>query len=145
MKQRLLDDIKTAMKSSNKVALDCLRMTVSEIKKEEIDSRKELGNEDVIRILKKGIKSREDSVAMFDKGGRADLSSKEKEEIKILKSYLPAQWTAEQVEKIVLDTIAGLGATTKAQTGQVMKAVMAQHGSQVDGKMVQQIVASKLR
>ena len=144
MKQRLLDDMKAAMKSSNKVALDCLRMTISEIKKEEIDARKELGNDDVIRILKKGIKSREDSVVMFDKGGRDDLSSKEKEEIRILKSYLPAQLTAQQVEKIVLDTIAGLGATTKAQTGQVIKAVMAQYGSQVDGKVVQQIVSSKL-
>ena len=144
MRQRLLDDMKTAMKASNKVALDCLRMIVSDIKKEEIDTRKELGNDDVIRILKKGIKSREDSVAMFDKGGRADLSSKEREEIKILQAYLPAQLTAQQVEKIVLDAIAQLGAKTKAQTGQVMKAVMAQHGGQVDGKMVQQIVASKL-
>ena len=144
MKQRLFDDMKTAMKSSNRVALDCLRMMISEIKKEEIDARKELGTDDVIRILKKGIKTREDSVAMFDKAGRTDLSSKEKEEIRILKTYLPAQLTAAQVEKIVTDIIAQVGATSKTQTGQVMKAVMSQHGGQVDGKTVQQIVASKL-
>ena len=136
--------MRTAMKSSNRVALDCLRMIVSEIKNEEIDSRKEVGNEDVIRIIKKGIKSREDSIVMFDKGRRADLASKEREEVQILKSYLPAQLSTQQVEKIVAETIAGLGAKTKTQAGQVMKAIMAQYGIQVDGKVVQQIVASKL-
>ncbi len=144
MKQRLLDDMKAAMKSSNRVALDCLRMMIAEIKKEEIDSRKELSNDDVIRILKKGIKSREDSVVMFDKGGRADLSNKEKQEIQILKTYLPAQLDPQQLEQIVVQAIAQLGAKTKAQTGQVMKAIMAEHGSKVDGKLVQQLVASKL-
>lgn len=136
--------MKAAMKSSNRVALDCLRMMIAEIKKEEIDSRKELSNDDVIRILKKGIKSREDSVVMFDKGGRADLSNKEKQEIQILKTYLPAQLDPQQLEQIVVQAIAQLGAKTKAQTGQVMKAIMAEHGSKVDGKLVQQLVASKL-
>ncbi len=144
MKQRLYDDMKTAMKASDKVALGCLRMVISDIKKEEIDARKELGSEEVIRILKKGIKSREDSIVMFEKGQRADLAAKEKEEVQILKKYLPAQLPQAQVEQIVAQKIAELGVTGKAQTGQVMKAVMAQCGSQVDGKLVQQIVASKL-
>ena len=145
MKQRLLDDIKTAMKSSQKVALDCLRMVMSDIKKEEIDTRKELGDDGVIRILKKGIKSRQDSIAMFEKGGRNDLASKEKEEVKILQGYLPQQLSQAQIEEIVVKKIAETGAQTKAQTGLVMKAVMAQYGSQLDGKAVQQILASKLR
>ena len=144
MKQRLHDDMKTAMKASNRVALDCLRMMISEIKKEEIDSRKELGEDGVIRTSKKGIKSREDSITMYEKGGRNDLAQKEKQEVAILKTYLPEQLSQAQVEQIVAQKIAELGATTKAQTGQVMKAVMAQAGANVDGKMVQQIVASKL-
>ena len=144
MRQRLQDDMKAAMKASNKVALDCLRMVISDIKKEEIDARKELGSDDVTRILKKAIKSREDSIVMFEKGKRADLASKEKEEVKILSAYLPGQLSQADVEKIVVQKIAEVQATTKAQTGQVMKAVMAQYGSQVDGKLVQQIVASKL-
>ncbi len=144
MRQRLQDDMKAAMKAGNRTALDCLRMVISDVKKEEIDSKKDAANDDVIRILKKAIKTREDSVAMFDKGGRADLAAKEREEIKVLTAYLPQQMPREQVEKIVAAKIAELGAAGKAQTGQVMKAVMAQYGAQVDGKTVQQIVASKL-
>jgi uncharacterized protein len=144
MKQRLQNDMRAAMKASNKVALDCLRMMIAEIKKVEIDTKKEMDDAGVIKVLKKGIKSRQDSVAMFERGGRQELAEKEKKEIEILSGYLPRQLSESELEKVVAQKIAETGATTKAQIGQVMKAVMAQFGGEADGKTVQRIAASKL-
>lgn len=137
--------MQAAMKSGEKRKLETLRMILAEIKKEEIDTQKTATDENVLGIIKKGIKTRQESVSQFEKGGRMDLSEKEKIEIEVLKAYLPSQLTGEALKKIVDEVIATLKATSKKEMGLVMKTVMGQYGSQVDGKEVQSLVSEKLK
>jgi uncharacterized protein YqeY len=118
---------------------------MSEIKKERVDSRKEPTDEDVMRIIRNGIKKRQDSIELFKQGNRNDLVEKTQAEIKILEVYLPKQMPKEELEKIITDIIAKTGAASPKDTGRIMKEVMSTYGSQVDGKIVQQIVSSKLK
>jgi len=144
MKKRLQEDMKAAMKGGNKLALDVIRMLLADVQKEEIASGKETTNDDVVRIMKRGVKSREDAVKLYQQGNRAELAKKEEEEIKIIKAYLPAQLAEADVEKIVMDIIAGLGIASKKEIGRLMKEVMGRYGSQVEGKTVQAIAQKKL-
>jgi len=144
MKKKLQGDMILAMKSGNKVTLDAIRMIVSEIKKEEIDTGKELADADVIRILKKGIKSREDAMKLYRQGNRPELAAKEEQEIAVLSGYVPAQMAEAELEKVVADAIAALGISSKKETGRLMKEIMGKYGAQVDGKKVQEIAQKKL-
>jgi len=144
VKKKLQEDMKAAMKSGSKLALEVIRMMLAEIQKEEIAGGKELTNDDVIRIMKKGVKSREDAVKLYQQGNRAELAKKEEEEIKIIQAYLPRQIPEAEVEKIVTALIAELGIASKKEIGRLMKEVMGRYGSQVEGKTVQQIAQKKL-
>lgn len=144
MKKKLQEDVKSAMKSGNRVTLDVLRMLLAEIQREEIASGKELAKDDVIRIMKRGVKSREDAVKLYQQGNRPELAKKEEDEIKIIQAYLPAQLSEAEVEKIVADLIAELGIASKKDVGRLMKEVMGRYGSRVEGKTVQMIAQKKL-
>lgn len=137
-------DMVSAMKANDVLKRETLRLLMSEIKKERIDSRKELTDEDVMKIIKSGIKKRQDSIELFKQGKREDLVEKTQSEIKILEIYLPKQMPQEELEKIITELIVKLGAISPKDTGRIMKEVMSNYGSQVDGKIVQQIVSSKL-
>jgi uncharacterized protein YqeY len=138
-------DMVAAMKSNDVLRRETLRLLMSEIKKERVDSRKEPTDEDVMRIIRNGIKKRQDSIELFKQGNRNDLVEKTQAEIKILEVYLPKQMPKEELEKIITDIIAKTGAASPKDTGRIMKEVMSTYGSQVDGKIVQQIVSSKLK
>lgn len=138
-------DMVSAMKANDVLKRETLRLLMSEIKKERIDTRKELTDEDVMKIIKSGIKKRQDSIELFKQGKREDLVEKTQLEIKILEVYLPKQMPQEELEKIIVEIIAKLGAGSPKDTGRIMKEVMSNYGSQVDGKIVQQIVSSKLK
>lgn len=140
LEKQIYVDMVSAMKQGDVLRRDTLRLTFSEIKKERIDTRKELTDDDVIKIVKTGLKKRQESISLFKQGNRQDLVDKTQKEIEILQVYLPKQLSKEDLEKIVTDTIA---ATGKNQ-GMVMKEIMSKYGSQADGKLVQQIVSSKL-
>jgi hypothetical protein len=144
MKKKLQEDMKAAMKSGNRIMLDVVRMILAEAQKEEIASGKEATKDDVIRIMKKGIKSREDAVKLYQQGNREELARKEAEEIKILQSYLPKQLDEAEVEKIVTDIIGELGIVSKKDIGRLMKEVMGRYGSRLDGKTVQAAAQKKL-
>ena len=100
---------------------------------------------DVIAVVRKEVKKREDSIASFGQANRADLADKEKAELEFLRHYLPAQMANEKVEALVNEVIAETGATSKAQMGLVMKAAQAKAAGQVDGKTLSQIVQQLLK
>ncbi len=145
LEKTIYSDMVGAMKSADVIKRETLRLLLSEIKKEHIDSkRKELTDTDVIKIIKSGLKKRQESLELFRQGNRQDLADRAQKEIEILEVYLPKQLSPEEVEKIVIQVVSELGASSPKDTGRVMKEIMSRYGSQVDGKTVQQIVSSTL-
>ena len=125
--------------------LSTLRMLKSAVEYAKIEKKQEaLPDADVVAVIKKQVKQRQDSIESFDKGGRADLADKEKAELAILKSYLPAELAETELTAIVTAVIAELGAQTKADMGKVMKAVQAKVAGRADNRLVSQIVGRLL-
>ena len=104
----------------------------------------ELADAEAIQVIRKQAKQRQDSIDSFEKGGRAELAAKEKQELEILNSYLPQQLSAEELSQLVRETIASLGATSKAQMGMVMKELQAKVAGRADGKTLSQEVQRQL-
>jgi uncharacterized protein len=138
-------DLKDAMRAKDVSRLSTLRMLKSAIEYHKIEKKQEkLADAEIVVVIKKQIKQRQDSIDGFEKGGRTDLVDKEKAEMAVLKTYLPEQLSQAQVEEIVKAVIAEVGATTKADMGKVMKAVQTRTAGQADNRLVGQIVSSKL-
>ena len=138
-------DLKSAMLAKDTLRLSTLRMLKSAVEYAKIEKKQEaLPDADVVAVIKKQVKQRQDSIESFDKGGRADLADKEKAELAILKSYLPAELAEAELTAIVAAVIAELGARTKADMGKVMKAVQAKVAGRADNRLVSQIVGRLL-
>jgi uncharacterized protein YqeY len=145
LREKILEDIKTAMKNKEADRLSAVRFLQAAIKNREIELRPNaITEQDVIGVIKKQAKQRKDSIAEFEKAGRNDLVDKEKFELSVLEGYLPQQMSPDQVAKIVEDVIKAQGATTMKQMGAVIKEVMARTGGQADGKVISDLVKSKL-
>lgn len=144
LRDKLQDDLVAAMKSRDALRTSVIRMVIADLKNQRIAKGSDLTDEDTIGAIKSGVKKRKDSIELFNKGGRADLAQKEQDEIAVLMGYLPAQLDAAQIAKVVDDVIAELGATSKKDMGKVMKAAMAKLGDQAEGRVVSQVVGSKL-
>lgn len=146
LKDKILEDIKSAMKSKEADRLSAIRFLQSAVKNREIELRPNaITEQDILGVVKKLVKQRKDSIAEFEKAGRMDLVNKEKFELSVLEGYMPAQMTEAQVTQIVTDVIAALGASSAKQMGAVIKEVMARTGGQADGKMISDLVKSKLQ
>ena len=104
----------------------------------------EFSDAETAQVIRKQVKQRQDSIESFEKGGRAELAAKEKEELSILQSYLPQQMSADELAKVVRETIAELGASSKAQMGAVMKALQAKVAGRADGKTLSAEVQRQL-
>ena len=140
-------DIKAAMIAKEAEKLSVLRMLKSAVKYAAIEK----GGADsvptdleVIAVVRKEVKKREDSITSFTQAGRTDMADKEAKEKDFLKTMLPAQMTPEKMEEIVKEAIVEVGATSKAQMGSVMKAAQAKAAGQADGKTLSQIVQKLL-
>ncbi len=144
-KQLILDQIKTAMKSKDSVTLETLRFLQSAIKYREIEVRPvEISEEEVMGVIKKLIKQRKESIEQYKNASRTDLADKEAVELKILETFLPAQMGAEQVEQLVVQVIAELGAKGPKDMGQVIKAVIAKSQGSADNRLVSEFAKTKL-
>ncbi len=144
--ERITADIKDAMRSKDGTRLDTLRMVKSDLNYAMIEKKIETPSDaDVLAVIQKAVKKRRDAIEGFEKGGRADLAAKEKAELAILTAYLPQQMTRAELEQIVKAVIAEIGASSKADMGKVMKAVMPQVSGKADGKMVSEVVAGSLQ
>lgn len=140
LKERLQTDMKSAMKAGDKERLSVIRMTLSEIKNQEIKAGGALGEEQLISLLSRNAKQRKESIAQFRQGGREDLVDKEAGELRILQEYLPSQISREELREMIEKAIAATGAASLKEIGLVMKQVMAAAGGRADGKEVQQMV-----
>lgn len=141
---RITADMKDAMRARDNLRTQVLRMIMADCRNAEVEKKRELTEEEMVAVLKRGIKSREDSESQYRNAGRADLADKEGAEVAILKTYLPQQITGPELEEIVAAAIQETGAASPKDIGKVMKAVLARCGAQVDGKEVNQIAGRKL-
>lgn len=145
--QRVDEDLKQAMREKNATKLGVLRMLKSALKYSAIEksgAEGELNDSEAAQVIRKQVRQRQDSIESFEKGGRAELAAKEKNELLILQSYLPQPMTAEEIAKVVRETIAEVGATSKAQMGAVMKALQSTAAGRADGKTLSQEVQKQL-
>src|SRR5262249_2541391 len=146
--QQLVDsDLKEAMRAKDATKLGVLRMLKSALKYAAIAksaAEAELNDAEAVQVIRKQAKQRQDSIESFEKGGRAELADKEREELAILNTYLPQGMSADELAKIVRETIAEVGATSKAQMGAVMKALQAKAGGRADGKTLSAEVQKQL-
>lgn len=143
--ERVQADMVAAMKAKQEDRLSALRMAKAALKKQEIDSMKPLDEAAGMQVMNTLLKQRRESADMFRKGGREELAAKEEAEILILEGYLPSAPSQAEVEEAISAAIAETGATSAKQMGAVMKAAQARlAGKRVDGKMLSELVKTKL-
>ncbi len=142
---RLNNDMKQAMKNKEKDKLSVIRMLKASIQNEALKLRKDtLTDEEDLTVLSRELKQRKDSLQEFSNAGRDDLVEKVQSEIKYVEVYMPQQLTEEEVTDIVKDTIASVGATSKADMGKVMGALMPKVKGKADGALVNKLVQQHL-
>lgn len=144
LKERITEDMKTAMRSGDKERLGHIRMLQAAIKQREVDERISLDNTQVMAVLEKMIKQRREAIAQFEAGGRADLAAKEATEIALLQTYLPEPLSAAELEALVAAAIAETGATTIKDMGKVMGLVKGRAAGRADMGAVGTLIKSKL-
>lgn len=136
LKEQISNDIKTAMKEKDVSTRDALRLLSSAMKQIEVDERKELSDEDVIKIIQKQVKQRNDAMTQYRDAGREDLYEKEASEAAIFETYLPKQLSDEELETAIRAIITQTGAETMKDIGKVMGAASKALGAQADGKRI---------
>lgn len=144
--KKIHDDLKTALKEKAVEKISTLRMLISDIKNEEIDKKKKgkLEDAEIQAVVFRAVRRHKDSIESYRKGGREDLANKEEGEFQILQGYLPVQMSKEEIEKIISEAMAKTGAQSSSDFGKVMGLVMKQVKGKADGKLVSEIVKSKL-
>ena len=144
MYDKLMADMKSAMKAKDMMAVNAIRGIIAKAKDLTVNAGKEMTDDAVLGVIAKGVKQRDESIAQFTTAGRADLAEGEKAEREVLAKYLPAQLSEEEVAAVVKAVVADLGATSKKDMGRVMKDVMARVKGQADGKLVSKLVGAAL-
>jgi uncharacterized protein len=147
VQERVDSDLKDAMRVKDTRKLGVLRMLKSALEYATIaksGAEAQLSEAEAAQVVRKQAKQREDSIESFEKGGRSELAAKEKEELSILNTYLPQAMNSDELAKVVRETIAETGATSKAQMGIVMKALQAKVAGRADGKTLSQEVSRQL-
>lgn len=144
LKEQLLQDFKEAMKEKNELKKNTIMMIRAAVLQVEKDTQKELNENEIIEIISKEMKKRKETLADIEKSGRTDLIEKVNEEIAVIKVYLPAELSREELEQIISETIVEVEATTMKDMGKVMQAVKAKVAGRADNKLVNEIVKLKL-
>jgi uncharacterized protein YqeY len=132
LRDRITEDMKTAMRSGDKERLGHIRMLQAAIKQREVDERIVLDDAQVIAAVEKMVKQRREAIAQFEAGGRADLVAKENAEIATLAAYLPAQLSDAEIDALIVDAIAQTGAASVKDMGKVMGIVKGKAAGRVD-------------
>ena len=144
MKNKIIEDIKSAMKSQDKVALAVVRMLKSDIQMAELNKKSELTDDEIVSIVSKQIKMRKDSIKEFEKGNRNDLIEQSEQEIKILEKYLPEQLTEEEVTDIINNVFSKVNPISSSDMGKIMGALTPLVKGKADMGIVSKIVKEKL-
>ena len=142
--EKIRADLTAAMKAQEKERLSTIRMLQSAVKNEQINAGHELSDEEAMSVIRKAVKQRQDSIEQYTNAGRTELADKERSEMELLKTYLPAELSAEELEAGIREIIASTGAQSKKDLGKVMKEATARFKGRVDGKKVQEVVSRLL-
>jgi uncharacterized protein YqeY len=144
LNEKIENDLKNALKAKEALKVSTLRFLKSAMHNLQIEKREELKEEDIVGVIKKQIKQRQDSIEEFKKGNRADLVEKETEELKILQQYLPQELSEAQLRDVAKSVISELNATSAKDMGRVIKEVMARASGRADGRLASAIVKEEL-
>jgi hypothetical protein len=144
LKQRIMDDMKSCMREGDKERLVTIRLALSAIKQQEVDSRSTLEDADILTILDKMAKQRRESIEQFEKAGRDDLASKEKDELKVIQTYLPSQLSDEEIASIIDEAIQTTGAQTMRDMGKIMGIIKPKMQGRADMSAVSALIKSRL-
>jgi hypothetical protein len=144
LKERITEDMKTAMRGAQKERLGTVRMILAGIKQREVDERVTLDDSQVLAVIDKMVKQRKESIAAFEAGGRADLAAKEAAEIALLQTYLPAQLSQEKIEALIAAAIASTGAASMKDMGKVMGVLKSELAGRADMGAVSAQIKQKL-
>ncbi|HQZ28553.1 MAG: GatB/YqeY domain-containing protein [Verrucomicrobiales bacterium] len=147
LSQQITEDMKTAMRAKDTLALSTIRMLKSAIKNAAIEkggAGGELDDTEIITVIRKEVKKRQDAIELYKTGGREELAEQEATEMAVLNGYLPEPLSEEDLAKIIDAAIAEVGATSRKEMGQVMKLVQERTGGRADGKTLSQAIIAKL-
>jgi uncharacterized protein YqeY len=144
LKERITEDMKTAMRAGEKERLGTIRLILAAIKQREVDERITLDDTQVLAALEKMIKQRKESITQFESGGRADLVAKEKSELAVLQAYLPAQMSDAEIDAVIAAAVTESGATSIKDMGKVMALVKAKAQGKADMGAVSARIKQKL-
>ena len=144
LKEKLQEDLKSSMKNKDTIKKSVVTLIRSAIKQHEVDNRVELADDAIIDIISKQLKQRKDSLAEFEKANRDDLVEETKSEIQVLEGYLPQQLSEEELEKIVIETIAEVGATSMKDMGKIMATIKPKTAGRADGRKINELVKKNL-
>lgn len=144
MRERILEDLKSAMKAQDKELLSVIRMVKGAIQMEELDKKHELSDDEVITVISKQIKTRKESIEEFKKGNRQDLIEQTESEIDILNKYMPEQLSEEEVNKIIDDIFVELKPTSIRDMGKIMGAASSKLNGRADKSYISTYIKNKL-
>ena len=144
LKQRIQDDMKSAMKAGEKQRLGTIRLVLAALKQQEVDSRAELTDDDVIAILTKMVKQRKDSVTQYEEAGRDELAAQENYEIGVIQEYLPEALSDDEIAAIIDEVITATGASSPQDMGKVMGQLKAKLAGRADMGAASALVKQKL-
>jgi len=141
---RIEEALKNAIREKNETAKDALRMLLTSVKVKEKEIRRQPSETEIHQVISSLVKQRQDSVELYGKGGRADLAQKEEDEILVLQVFLPQQLSLEELERTVGEAVSEAGATSLKDMGRVMKILMPKVAGRAEGKIVNDLVRSRL-
>ncbi len=144
IRERLNEDQKTAMREKAELKLSTIRMMRSEIQYKDKEHGKETVEEDILKVLQSMVKKREEAAELYTKGGREELAAKEREEIRIIQDYLPAQMDEEELRQAVQAAIAETGASSMKEMGKVMGLLTKQLAGRAAASRISQLVKEQL-
>lgn len=144
LKQRIQDDMKSAMKGGDKARLGVIRLLLAAIKQREVDERIELGDEQILAVLDKMVKQRRDSISQYEQAGRAELAEQEAFEISVLQDYLPAALSEAEIDALIGEAIQATGAESLRDMGKVMGQLKPKMQGRADMGAVSALIKQRL-
>ena len=144
LRARIEEALKNAIRGKNETAKDALRMLLTSVKVKEKEIRRQPSETEIHQVISSLVKQRHDSVELYGKGGRADLAKKEEDEIQVLQAFLPQQLSLEELERTVVEAVLEAGAASLKDMGRVMKILMPKVAGRAEGKIVNDLVRSRL-
>lgn len=139
---KLQNDLITALKAGETVKLGLIRMMVSAIKYEKINLQRELSDEEIIALLVKEVKKRQDAIELYEKGQRPELAKKERDEIVLIQNYLPKQMSEDEIKKEAEKLFAAISESDRVNFGKVMSIIMPAFKGKADGRLVSNVIKS---